>query len=296
LNIPLELASAIAAAKDSKFSNVARAKKAISDTARKDGYIKLWTGRRVPVSPDALFTSWNYLNQGTVGEMIKRSIVKIGQELRAQGYRSRVALDMHDAIILEVFNEEQRAVLELCSSIMEAIIPDELNNRTNPPIRWTARADLKKNSKKWGKYQNTDFTIPDTSIVFLDANSTELNKTGKKVIRKKRVHFEYEVLDWTGHYDFFVSDDGGISLDQESHDLFIAAKQEQMRRKILQYRLAYSPDGTEKMRSLPEFINIASQWIALSDSSDISNSRRELEVWIMEREEALYILSTLQKM
>jgi hypothetical protein len=67
--------------------------------------------------------------------------------------RSRVALDMHDAIILEVAHAEWTEALDLASAIMCSVTPEALNQRTDPPIQWVARPDLAENRLKWGAEQ-----------------------------------------------------------------------------------------------------------------------------------------------
>lgn len=96
------------------------------------------------------FVAWNYLCQGGVGELLKRAIVTVSETYHSKGMRSRVALDMHDALILEVAHNEWDEALQLSSSIMSSIVPERLMIRTSPPLRWVAEADLDDNQHKWG--------------------------------------------------------------------------------------------------------------------------------------------------
>jgi DNA polymerase-1 len=138
-------------AKDAAFANVTRTREAAKRETRNGGILKLWTGRKVAV-PTA-FVAWNYLCQGGVSEVLKRAIVRVSEEFRARGFKSRAALDMHDALILEIAHDEWDAALTLASSIMTTITPTEGNQRTNPPIRWRAAPKLDENRKKWGARQ-----------------------------------------------------------------------------------------------------------------------------------------------
>ncbi len=88
-----------------------------------------------------------------MSEITKRALVRIAEALEARGLRSRVALDLHDALILEVAHAEWDEVLQLGSQIMASITPDEMNRRTTPPIRWRAEPKLAENRKKWGAFQ-----------------------------------------------------------------------------------------------------------------------------------------------
>ncbi len=138
-------------AKDAAFAHVTRAREAAKRQTRNGGILKLWTGRKVAV-PTA-FVAWNYLCQGGVSEVLKRAIVRVSEEFRTRGFRSRVALDMHDALILEIAHDEWDEALTLASQIMTTITPAEGNQRTTPPIRWRAAPKLDENRKKWGARQ-----------------------------------------------------------------------------------------------------------------------------------------------
>lgn len=123
------------------------------DKAAREGSINLWTGRQVPVDPNATYTAWNYLCQGAVGEMVKRSIVQIAEAYRENNLQSRIALDEHDALILSIHHSEWESALGIATYFMETVIPAEYNERTEPPIRWIARPDMPQNAAKWGKLQ-----------------------------------------------------------------------------------------------------------------------------------------------
>ncbi len=75
-------------------------------------------------------------------------IVVVAETFRAQGMRSRVALDMHDALILEVAHDEWADALTLASNIMSGIAPEDLTERTTPPIRWIAQPNIEENQHK----------------------------------------------------------------------------------------------------------------------------------------------------
>jgi len=151
IGVSTEEAYRVIRAKDRTFANVTRCRNATKARTRDGGILELWTGRKVAV-PSA-FVAWNYLCQGGVSEVLKRAIVRIGETFRERRMRSRVALDMHDALILEIAHDEWDAALTLASGIMCSITSDDLNRRTNPPIQWVARPDLVENAKKWGAGQ-----------------------------------------------------------------------------------------------------------------------------------------------
>jgi DNA polymerase I-like protein with 3'-5' exonuclease and polymerase domains len=138
-------------AKDAAFAKVTRARAAAQRQARETSMLRLWTGRQVAVPTP--FVAWNYLCQGGVSEMLKRAIVVVSESYRSRGMRSRVALDIHDALILEIAHDEWDAAIELASTIMCSVTPEALTQRTNPPIRWKAQPNLDENRRKWGAEQ-----------------------------------------------------------------------------------------------------------------------------------------------
>jgi DNA polymerase-1 len=138
-------------AKDAAFSRVTRMRTAAQQRTRETGILHLWTGR--PVAVPTPFVAWNYLCQGGVSEVVKRAIVIISETYRGMGMRSRVALDMHDALILEVAHDEWNAAISLASTVMTTVTPASMTDRTTPPIKWVAQPDLAENRKKWGAEQ-----------------------------------------------------------------------------------------------------------------------------------------------
>lgn len=153
LGIEYDQAVNLLATKNAAFWGVAQTKKLAEDKAISTGCINLWTGRKVPVDASQTYTAWNYLCQGGVAEMVKRSIVLINEAYYERGMASRVALDMHDAIILEVAHIEWDTALAIASEVMQTVIPNEMNQRTTPPIQWIAQPNPEENQKKWGKFQ-----------------------------------------------------------------------------------------------------------------------------------------------
>lgn len=146
-------AARILNAKDQTFQAVSRAKEYAKNKAIERGYISLWTKRIVPVDAQKSYRSWNYLCQGGVAEIVKRAIVLISEKYRELGMNSYVTFDMHDAIIIAVHHEEWSSALNIAQNIMQTIVPEKLNNRTNPPIQWIAKPKPEENAKKWGMFQ-----------------------------------------------------------------------------------------------------------------------------------------------
>jgi len=148
LGVSLEEAQALLRAKDAAFPELARLRALAERKVQETSSLKLWSGR--PIALDTPFVAWNYLCQGGVGEMLKRAIVQISETYATEELRSRVALDIHDALIIEVAHKEWDRALSLASETMRTIVPEELRNRTNPPVEWIARPNIDKNRNKWG--------------------------------------------------------------------------------------------------------------------------------------------------
>ena len=151
LGVSLEEAQDFLRTRDEAFPKLVRAKQLAERKVRETQRLKLWSGR--PVALESPFVAWNYVCQGGVGEMLKRAIVRVSEEYEARGLRSRVALDIHDALIIETAHDEWSDALSLAGEIMRSIIPEELRARTHPPVSWMARPNLEENQRKWGKGQ-----------------------------------------------------------------------------------------------------------------------------------------------
>lgn len=151
IGVSTEEAQRIMKAKDAAFPRVTYWRTAAQKQVEETHRLKLWTGR--PVAVPSAFVAWNYICQGGVSEMLKRAIVLVSEAYRAKGMRSRVALDMHDALILEVAHDEWQEAIRIASECMSTVTPENLIQRTNPPIRWVAEANLKENPHKWGAEQ-----------------------------------------------------------------------------------------------------------------------------------------------
>ncbi len=152
LGVSLEEGQAFLRARDAAFPKLARAKHLAEQRVREQNRLKLWSGR--PIALATPFVAWNYICQGGVGEMLKRAIVLISEAYDRRGMRSRVALDIHDALILEVAHDEWDEAIQIGSEIMQTVVPEPLRNRTKPPVQWRAQPHLEENRRKWGMGQH----------------------------------------------------------------------------------------------------------------------------------------------
>jgi DNA polymerase-1 len=60
--------------------------------------------------------------QGTASDIIKLAMVQLAPELAARGLRSRMVLQVHDELLLEVPDAETKAVRALLPEVMEAVV------------------------------------------------------------------------------------------------------------------------------------------------------------------------------
>jgi DNA polymerase-1 len=148
IEVSLPEGQAFLRAYDAAFPALVSAKRRARTQVQEAARLHLWTGR--PVALTQPFVAWNYLCQGGVSEMLKRAIVLLSETYRERGMRSRVALDIHDAFVLEVAHPEWDTAIALASQMMEQIVPAPLIHRTQPPAPWRAQPKLEENRHKWG--------------------------------------------------------------------------------------------------------------------------------------------------
>jgi len=156
LKIPLERAKKILEQVAMSFPALTAAKRAAKDAYEQRGYTVLWSGRKI-VGGSAK-DAWNYICQGGVAEITKRAAVLIDEFLTANGYKSYLALDVHDALIVAVYHDEAASIVERISELIEGVVPQWWNQRTMPNVRWIARPDFDKNAEKWG-YRQLDLRL-----------------------------------------------------------------------------------------------------------------------------------------
>lgn len=80
--------------------------------------------------------------QGTAADIIKVAMIRVDQELRERGLRSRMILQIHDELIFECPAEEVEAVRELAARVMPASIE----------LKVPLKVDLKQ-GRNWGEME-----------------------------------------------------------------------------------------------------------------------------------------------
>jgi DNA polymerase-1 len=141
LNIPTEEAAAILDAYFVAFPNVKAYMDATVVEARKRGYTETLFGRRRPI-PELLNGNWRIRQagerqamnagiQGLAADIFKVALVDVDKALEARGVESRLVLQVHDEVLVEVPDHEREVVGPLVVDLMRKAgnldVPLEVN-------------------------------------------------------------------------------------------------------------------------------------------------------------------------
>lgn len=141
LGIPAGEAKAIMSSYFERFGGVKRYLDQIVEKARKDGYTSTLFGRRryLPeltstnrvARENAERAALNAPIQGTAADIIKVAMIRVDRRILAEGLRSRVLLQVHDELVIEVAPGEvdtvRRLVREEMDSAIELDVPLEVS-------------------------------------------------------------------------------------------------------------------------------------------------------------------------
>ena len=152
LNIPTEEAAKILDAYFVAFPNVKAYMDATVVEARKRGYTETLFGRRRPI-PELLNGNWRIRQagerqamnagiQGLAADIFKVALVRVDEALQERGLESRLVLQVHDEVLVEVPEHEREVsgplVVDLMRNAAELNVPLEVN------VSWgTTWADAK---------------------------------------------------------------------------------------------------------------------------------------------------------
>jgi DNA polymerase-1 len=141
LSIPTEEAAVILDAYFEAFPNVKAYMDSTVIEARKRGYTETLFGRRRPI-PELLNGNWRIRQagerqamnagiQGLAADIFKVALVKVDQALEEQGLASRLVLQVHDEVLVEVPDDERDVagplVVELMRGAADLDVPLEVN-------------------------------------------------------------------------------------------------------------------------------------------------------------------------
>ena len=118
---------------ESYFARYTGVKKYMEDIvakAREQGYVSTLMGRRRYL-PDIRHSNFNLRSfaertaintpiQGTAADIMKKAMIDVERALEQAGCRSRILLQVHDELVLEVTEDERERVAELVRATMQA--------------------------------------------------------------------------------------------------------------------------------------------------------------------------------
>ncbi|MBP2653498.1 MAG: polymerase [Firmicutes bacterium] len=120
---------------DSYFTRYPKVKAYIDrmiDDARRDGFVTTMFGRRryLPEIHSSNFnqrsfaerTAMNTPIQGTAADIIKKAMIDVYRRLNSEGFKSRLLLQVHDELVLEVAGDEKEKVAALVKEAMEEAV------------------------------------------------------------------------------------------------------------------------------------------------------------------------------
>lgn len=106
--------------------------------AQENGYVQTLMGRRIKLADInsanqtvrgfAERVAINAPIQGSAADMIKLAMINIHRELKAQGFKTRMILQVHDELVFEVLKEETEQVKKVVLECMEnaLVLPNEV--------------------------------------------------------------------------------------------------------------------------------------------------------------------------
>ena len=124
---------------ESYFARYTGVKKYMEDIvakAREQGYVSTLMGRRRYL-PDIRHSNFNLRSfaertaintpiQGTAADIMKKAMIDVAQALTSAGCKSRILLQVHDELVLEVTEEEKDKVAALVQAAMQNAVRMEI--------------------------------------------------------------------------------------------------------------------------------------------------------------------------
>jgi DNA polymerase-1 len=118
--VPEPQMKAVSDSFDVNYPGMARFQKSVDELGQKrfreegQGYIKTWTGRRIPCDEDRTYTLVNYLIQGGAAEVFKSNLVKMDQA----DLTEHLIVPVHDEIVLQAPREDAEEIKHLVKQCM----------------------------------------------------------------------------------------------------------------------------------------------------------------------------------
>ncbi len=132
LHIPRKEAAQYIESYFAKCSGVKRFIDQVVEAAHKDGFVTTIFGRKryLPAINSSNYNqrtlaermAMNTPIQGTAADIIKMAMIEVQSELRRQQLKSRLLLQVHDELVLEVVVDEVEAVSALLKNAMQNVV------------------------------------------------------------------------------------------------------------------------------------------------------------------------------
>lgn len=129
LDIPRAEAKALIDGYFASYPKVKEYMERVTEQARKDGYVTTLFGRRRYLADIAsrnanarAFAERNAINapiQGSAADIMKIAMIRVWQQFRAEGIRSRIILQVHDEIVVDMLIGERERVERIVREEME---------------------------------------------------------------------------------------------------------------------------------------------------------------------------------
>ena len=120
-----------------RYPGVAEYMQRTKEQAAAQGYVETLFGRRLYL-PDiraknanaragAERAAINAPMQGTASDLIKRAMIAVSERLHSDGLQSKLIMQVHDELVLEVLESELEAVKEMLPKMMAEVSGELLN-------------------------------------------------------------------------------------------------------------------------------------------------------------------------
>jgi DNA polymerase I len=116
-----------------QFGNIQRYMDDTINYAREHGYVTTLMGRKrwlkdINSSNFTVrgFAERNAINspiQGTAADMIKMAMIKVHEEFKKQGFRSKMVLQVHDELVFDAYREEAEIIKPIILECMKSALP-----------------------------------------------------------------------------------------------------------------------------------------------------------------------------
>lgn len=125
-----------------RFPSVRRTTRMLERELKKKGHVVNPFGRRYFIERQHAYRCLNYMCQGTSAELIKRGMLRVWKYLRENGYKSKILIQVHDEIVVEMPRNEEAIlvpkIIELLQDLESFFVPITVDAEC-APRRWSKK-------------------------------------------------------------------------------------------------------------------------------------------------------------